>query len=40
VLRPPAGRSVLAEKVSELLAEADRYGVARPEVIALIEELS
>lgn len=40
VLRPPAGRSVLTEKVRELLAEADRYGVARPELIALIEELS
>ncbi|WP_187369582.1 GntR family transcriptional regulator [Fodinicola acaciae] len=40
VLRPPEGRSVLVEKARELLAEADRYGVDRPEVIALIEELS
>lgn len=40
VLRQPDARGVLAEKVRELLAEADRYGVGQPEVLALIKELS
>jgi GntR family transcriptional regulator len=40
VLRRPDSRTVLAEKVRELLAEASRYGVGRPEIVALLEELS